>query len=70
MIKIWFTSLFFSAVHELLQDSLSDSLTDHSYQSCIVCTPEAASSEDEVSKIVFKSNMLRQLSATEGGGGA
>ena len=40
--------VLFAAIHDILIDDLANGLADHSQHGCIVCTPEAASSEDEV----------------------
>lgn len=37
----------YTAVHDLLADDLSSNLVDHNCKYCIVCSPEAFSSEDE-----------------------
>ena len=37
----------FPAVHHLLKDRLSDGLTNHNPKHCIICNPEAASSDLE-----------------------
>eukprot|EP00794_Sanderia_malayensis_P011174 gene11174-12349_t len=39
----------YSAIHDMVADDLANGMADHSPQRCIICTPEAASSEDEVS---------------------
>ncbi|XP_071174682.1 TBC1 domain family member 23-like [Mytilus edulis] len=37
----------YSAVHQLMKDRLSDGLTNHNSKLCIICNPEAASSDLE-----------------------
>ncbi|XP_065056142.1 TBC1 domain family member 23-like [Rhopilema esculentum] len=37
----------YTAIHDILIDDLTNGLADHNLQRCIVCTPEAISSEDE-----------------------
>ena len=44
---------FYTAVHDLLADDLSSNLIDHDSKKCIVCSPEAFSSEDEVGLYFF-----------------
>ena len=47
-ILIYFFSSSFQGVHDLLSDDLSNNLIDHNVKSCIVCSPDSLSSEDEV----------------------
>ena len=39
---------FIVAIHDMLIEDLSNGLSDHTEQRCIVCNPDAISSEDEV----------------------
>ena len=56
--------VYFIAIHEILTDDLANGLADHSPQRCIVCTPEAASSEDEVTTIILGWRFFQALPRT------
>ncbi|XP_070548219.1 TBC1 domain family member 23-like [Ptychodera flava] len=46
----------YSALHRLLSEVLSTGLTDHNSKHCIVCTPEAASVEEDISEDLTNHN--------------
>ena len=39
--------VYFLAVHQLMKDRLSDGLVNHNSKHCIICNPEASSSDLE-----------------------
>lgn len=57
------TYVLFTAIHDILIDDLANGLADHSQHGCIVCTPEAASSEDEVGLLLSLNLFLIRFTA-------